>query len=249
MKHLAGKKWETGTCERSQECVAGNGGGSEHEVCVNKVIEGLKEDGHEAEAGEDAAEGGDNPGDVAGESSPTPMIVSFDLIFCAVGKGEKGESCCLPSEPEDTNSKGNASGHHAWQSPLGHRNAIVPRQFAIIPGLLQDNSGTSQELSGNHTKEGETALSRVEAVNANKDERIGGKEEIQDAINKTHVDGEGENDGFGKEETHGTRQVLLNELLEVDFDFFLLGVDAPVLGASSQIGSLVDQDDGRVGLF
>ena len=63
------------------------------------------------------------------------------------------------------------------------------------------------------------------------------------------MDREQEDDGLGKEETHWTREILGYEFAEIDLDFLLFGVDAPVLGPATQLGCFGDENYGWVGLF
>src|SRR6478735_475299 len=146
----------------------------------------------------------------------------------------------LPSKPEDTNGKGNTTSHDVRQTPFGNRNAIVGSKLANVPRLLSNGCSTSDELTNNHTEEAKTGLTRAEAVNANKDKRVGSKEKVEESIDETHVDGKQKNDGLSKEQTQRSRKVLLDELLEVNFDFLLLGMNTPVLSATSQISRLGD---------
>src|SRR6478609_7720753 len=117
----------------------------------------------------------------------------------------------LPSKPEDTNGKGNTTSHDVRQTPFGNRNAIVGSKLANVPRLLSNDCSTSYELANNHTEEAKTGLTRAE----------------------THVDGKQKNDGLSKEQTQRSRKVLLDELLEVNLDFLLLGMNTPVLSATS----------------
>ncbi|KAG9954734.1 hypothetical protein KCU85_g122, partial [Aureobasidium melanogenum] len=41
---------------------------------------------------------------------------------------------------------------------------------------------------------------------------------------------------------HGSAQVFLNQLAEIDFNFFLLCVNTPVLGSAPKLSSLVDKN-------
>ena len=70
LEHVGGEERETGTGERTEEGVTGDGGGGEHEVRVDQVVEGLKEDGGQTEAGEDTGEGGHDPVDLAAVARP-----------------------------------------------------------------------------------------------------------------------------------------------------------------------------------
>lgn len=66
---------------------------------------------------------------------------------------------------------------------------------------------------------------------------------------EAHIDGDKKNNGLRKQNSHRTAQVSNYELLEVDFNFLLFGVYAPVLRSSSQLRGLCDQDDWRVRLL
>lgn len=62
-EHVLGEHGEAGSSERSHESVSSDGGSGEHEVSVDEVVERLKENGKEAEAGEETGEGWDDPMD------------------------------------------------------------------------------------------------------------------------------------------------------------------------------------------
>jgi hypothetical protein len=66
---------------------------------------------------------------------------------------------------------------------------------------------------------------------------------------EAHIDGDKQDDGLGKEDTHGPADVLDNQLLEVDLDLFLLGVYTPVLGATTQFAGLGDEHNRRIRLL
>jgi hypothetical protein len=57
---------------------------------------------------------------------------------------------------------------------------------------------------------------------------------------KTHVQGNEQHNGLSEENAHRTTDVAHNELLEIDFNFLLFSMYAPVLGPSSEFGRLVD---------
>lgn len=58
-----------------------------------------------------------------------------------------------------------------------------------------------------------------------------------------------EDNRLGEQDSERTAYVLRHEFLDVDFDFLLLCVDAPVLCQATELGSLVDQNHGRVSLL
>lgn len=115
--------------------------------------------------------------------------------------GQKLKKCMsdLPSEPEDTNGKSNTSSHNVGKSPLRNRNAVVRGELADVPRLLSDDRCTGDKLTTDHAEEAETGLTRAEAVNAHKDERVGCKEQVKKSVDETHVDREQKNDGLGEE--------------------------------------------------
>jgi len=65
---------------------------------------------------------------------------------------------------------------------------------------------------------------------------------------KTHevIIPEQQNDGLGEQHPKGTTEIPLDKLSEINFDLLLLGVDAPILGSSPQLGGLVNKDYRRV---
>jgi len=70
--------------------------------------------------------------------------------------------------------------------------------------------------------------------------RIAGQEEIKEAIDEGQVDADKQNDWLGDKHTERTAEVLLEEFAQVDFDFFLFGVDAPVTCPAAELGSFAD---------
>jgi hypothetical protein len=68
------------------------------------------------------------------------------------------------------------------------------------------------------------------------------------STHKTHgvVIPEQQNYGLGEQHPKGATEVPLDKLSEINFDLVLLGVDAPILGSSSQLGGLVNKDYRRV---
>lgn len=58
---------------------------------------------------------------------------------------------------------------------------------------------------------------------------------------EAHVNGDEQDNGFGEEDTHRPADVLDDQLLKVNLDFFLLGMYAPVLCSSSELARLVDE--------
>lgn len=86
-------------------------------------------------------------------------------------------------------------------------------------------------------------------MNTLKHNRVGCEEQVKQAVDEGHIDGQQQNDGFREEKPHGTREILGDELSEIYLNLLLLSVDPPVLGSSSKLGGFGDQDDGRVGFL
>lgn len=149
----------------------------------------------------------------------------------------------LPSEPKDTAGKRNATNHHVRQSPLGNGNAVVGLELAVVPRNLENDGEGRNKLTDDQAKEGETGLTQVEAMDTDENQGVCGKEKVEQPINEAHVNGEKQDDGLREEESQGTGEILADELAKVDFDFLLFGVNAPVLGATSQFRSLANEND------
>lgn len=111
------------------------------------------------------------------------------------------------------------------------------------------NVHTCADLAKNHSEIGQTAYTGAEAVSLLEDDGIGGEEEVEKAVNESHVDTQQENNRFRDEKAQGTAEILGNEFPEVDFDFLLFGVNAPIERSATEGGCFVHEDNGRVGFF
>lgn len=60
-------------------------------------------------------------------------------------------------------------------------------------------------------------------------DRIERQEKVKQTIDKSHVDADREDDRLREQQTKWSRDILLQQLSKIDFDLFLLSVDAPVL--------------------
>jgi len=78
----------------------------QHEVCVDQVVERLKENGQKTEAGKDTGSSGHDPVDIGAISRP--------------------------AEPEDTTGEGDTAGNDDGQTPLGNRDTVVGGKFALV---------------------------------------------------------------------------------------------------------------------
>ena len=68
------------------------------------------------------------------------------------------------------------------------------------------------------------------------------------AGHETYVDRHEKNNGFLEQDAKRSADVFRHQLLQVNFDFFLLCMDAPVASETAKFAGLANQDDGRVGL-
>lgn len=79
----------------------------------------------------------------------------------------------------------------------------------------------------------DAADSLIEAMDLLEDDRVECQKEVKQTIDESHVDADGQNDGLCEQQAKRPRHVLLQELSEVNFDLFLLRVNAPVLRSPS----------------
>ena len=66
---------------------------------------------------------------------------------------------------------------------------------------------------------------------------------------KAHIYRDEQHNWLCEQDPHGATDVPYDQLLEINFDFFLLGMDSPVFRASPQLACLVNQHYGWVRLF
>lgn len=153
-----------------------------------------------------------------------------------------------PAEPEEAGGKGDAAEDGGRKTPLGDGHAVICGQFAVIGRVEGEDEQAGEELADDEAEVGEAGDAVGEAVDAVEDDRVGGHEEVEQAVEEGHVEAEEEEDGLRDEHAERAAEVLADELGEVDLDLLLLGVDAPVPGAAAQVGGLLDEDDRGVGL-
>ena len=222
VEHVGCEKREYGAETGAEEGVGGDSGGREHQVGVDDIVEQGKEDAEDTEAREEAGERGHDPVD----------FVAF----------EPG-----PAEPEEAACEGDSAGDGDGEAPFGDRDVVVCGEFAHVAAVGAGDDDESDDFARDHAEVGEAADALVEAVLALKDEGVGGKEEVEEAVDEGHIERDEQDDGFGEKNPDRARDVLCEEFLDVDFDFFLLGVDAPVFGTATEFLRFVYKDDGRVG--
>jgi hypothetical protein len=156
IEHEGRKQRKNATEAGAHEGVCGDSRGGEHEVCVNDVVEQGEEDGEDAEAGEEAAEHGDDP-------------VRVSCVAC-------------PSEPEQAAGKQHAANHADGEAPFGDRDVVVGFEFADVAGIVEDDDDEGDDFAGDHAEVGEAAYASAPAVDALEDEGVGGEEEVEQAV-------------------------------------------------------------------
>ncbi|KAH0543277.1 hypothetical protein GP486_008588, partial [Trichoglossum hirsutum] len=162
-------------------------------------------------------------------------------------RGDPVDICLVPcpSEPEQTPCERYAANYHRRQSPLRNGYVVIRLEFAVVRRLQRYDEGACQKLAYHHAKVRQSRDARFPASNLLEDDGVGGQEEIEEAVDEGHVYGEEKDDWLGEEEAKGSGEVLGHEFGEVDFYFFLLCVDAPILGAPAELGGLGDEDHRR----
>jgi hypothetical protein len=156
IEHESRKQRENAPEAGAHESVCGDSRGGKHEVCVNDVVEQGEKDGEDAEAGEKAAEHGDDP-------------VYVSSVAC-------------PSEPEQTGGKQHTADHTNRQAPFGNGDVVVGFEFADVAGVVEDDDDEGDDFADDHAEVREAAYTGAPAVNALEDEGVGGEEEVKQAI-------------------------------------------------------------------
>lgn len=80
-------------------------------------------------------------------------------------------------------------------------------------------------------------------------DRIKRQKQVENAVDERHVQANRQYNWLRVQKPQRPRQVLLKKFAKVNFDFFLLGVDAPVACSSSELDGFVDEDYRRIGFF
>ena len=160
---------------------------------------------------------------------------------------DAGALVARPAEPEEAGGEGEGAGDGEGESPFGDGDVVVGAEFADVAWVCEHDEDEGYEFAGDHAEVGESADTFVEVVLALEDEGVGGEEEVEEAVDEGHVEADEEDDGFAEEDPDGAGDVFGEEFAQVDFYFFLFGVDAPVFGAAAEGAGFVDEDYGGVG--
>lgn len=175
------------------------------------------EDGEDAEAEEEAGEGGDDPGG--------------------------GAHVAAPAEPKQAGGEDDATRHDDGEAPFRHGDVVVGLEFAHVLLVCEEDDEEADHDADDEGHVGQARDAQAEAVDLPEDDFVRGEVEVEQAVDEGHVDGDEEDDGFGEEDSQRTRDVLDCELFQVDFDLFLFGMDAPVAGEATKLGGFADEDD------
>lgn len=104
-------------------------------------------------------------------------------------------------------------------------------------------------MTQDHAEIRQAADTWIESVDLLEDNRVGSQEEVEETVDKGHVNTQEEDNGFCDEQTQWTTEVLGDELTEVNLDLLLFGVNAPVESPTAEHRSFLDQDNGGIGFF
>lgn len=153
-----------------------------------------------------------------------------------------------PAEPKETGGKACAAEDDLWQTPFRNGDVVVGSKLPLITGLACEDKCTSKELASNHAKKRQASNTKVHTVNALKHQWVGRQEEVQEPVDEGHVDTEQQHNSLSDQHLQRPGEILLDQLSEVDFNFLLFGMDAPVLRPAAELGSLRDENLRRIRL-
>lgn len=211
-----------------QERISRNSAGGYFLERIDEVVQGCLEDGEEAEAHENGADVGCDPGDVLGAGGGEVVVA---------GPGEAEEATC-----EDDGAE-----HHGWETGFGDGEVVVCFEAGDVEALVEEVDGGAEEDADEESEEGEGADDLVPAADFLEDDWEGGEAEVEDAVDERGVEGDEEADG-GCEELEGTDQVFVSEFSERHVPFFMAGVEGPVSAGETETTGFVDEEDGGVAL-
>lgn len=92
---------------------------------------------------------------------------------------------------------------------------------------------------------------------------VGGEKEVEESVDERGIETtsnqssqvddwkyipQEQDDGFHGEHDKGASEIAFNQLAQINFHLFLLGVYRPVFGASAELGRFLNQDKRRVSL-
>ena len=86
-------------------------------------------------------------------------------------------------------------------------------------------------------------------MNLLKDDRIGGEKQVEEAVDEGHINTEKQDDRLSNKEPQRSAEILSNELAKIDFDLFLLSMDPPVQGTTTQFAGFLDKYDWWIRFF
>lgn len=158
-------------------------------------------------------------------------------------------SVARPGEPEQAESKRDPTRDHRGKPPFGHGDVVVGGQFPVVRRLQQTDGHTGKELADDHAEKRKAADARVHAMHSLKDNRVSRQEKVKQAVDERHVDTEQKDDRLGHQDSQRAAEILRHQFSEIDLDFFLLGMDSPVLCTAAEFGRFLNQHDGRVGFL
>lgn len=202
MVHGSGEEREAGASERTKQCVGCDSGVGVPHVHIDDVVESLQEDHEDAPADEDTSEDLRNPGDVR---------------------------AARPREPEEPDRQQQCAQYHRWETFFRDDFSVL-LQLAGEARLGNDGDG---KAAAHHTKqdteERESANALVPAPLFLERDRIRFEEQVQDAVDERHVDGNQQQNRLAEQHGEGTEEVRVDDRLEIELHRIGLRMDRPVL--------------------
>lgn len=155
----------------------------QHEIRINQIIKQLDEHNQQPEAREEATERRRNPRHVGREARP--------------------------SEPEDTRREERPANNHRRETPFGHRHAGIRLQLLVVrPARKQTDVGAADEQADDHPEERQPADAGVHVVHPLVDEAVRRQEAVQQPVDETEIERDGEDERFVHEQAQRAGEVV-----------------------------------------
>ena len=154
-----------------------------------------------------------------------------------------------PCEPEKADREENSAEYHREKALLGDRFAAISDHFALEAGLrrIDNNHYTSHDTEGD-TQEGERPDAEIPMPLLLEGDRVGFEEEVDNAVDKGHIEGYEEEDRFTGHHCDGAVEVADRDGFHVNTLLIGRGVEGPVFRLEAEAAGFALEDDGGVAL-
>lgn len=203
MIHLCREQRESGSRDAPDQCISSDAGICIHQVTVDDVIDALQEDHENAHPDRDAGQDLRDPCNVWGTR---------------------------PGKPKEAGWQHKGANDHWWETLFRDEAALLLHLAceARLGDVGHDN-GTHDHADG-EGEEGERANAEIPAAFFLEGDWICFEEEIQDAVDESHVESNEEEDGFLDQHLEWTEEVAGHDVREPGLPFIDLGMECPVPG-------------------